>query len=122
MVDDLLKEHYLKTAGNYFLVERFLARPESQELGPLTRLALILIVEPNPYVTVSQLAQQMGVSEAFAKAALEELTAAGHAYRTTHVNDSWYRFTTDRIDFENRSNWESPAQASTDCEKASTDW
>ena len=113
MIDDIMKTHYLKTAENHFLVERFLARPESQELEPLTRLALTLIVEPNPYITAKQLARQMGVSETYAKAALEELLVAGHVYRTTYLNDSWYRFTTERIDFENRSNRESAARAST---------
>jgi Fic family protein len=122
MIDDVMKEHYLKTAENYFLVEVFLARPESQELGPLARLALTLIVEPNPYITAKQLAGQMGVSETYAKAALEELLSAGHVYRTTYVNESWYRFTPERIDFENRSRAESAARTSTDCEKASTDW
>lgn len=122
MVDDLLKEHYLKTAQNHFLVELFLARPESQELGPLTRLALTLMVEPGLPVTVERLARQMGVSETCAKAALDELLAAGHVYRTTYVNESWYRFTTERIDFENRSHRESATRASTEFEKASTDW
>ena len=88
MIEECLDESYMKTAKNYFLVDTFLARPESRMLGILARFALILMMEPNPYVTAGQLAERMAVSEADAKAALGELLATGHVYRTSYLKDS----------------------------------
>jgi hypothetical protein len=125
MIDELLKDHYLRTATNHFLVERFLAGLHSEGLGLLARFALTLMAEPNPYVTADRLARQMGVPEIDAKAALEELLAVGHVYRTSYGKDSWYRFTTERIDFEYRSKTASASPVLVGSEKASVnsgDW
>jgi hypothetical protein len=109
MIHEFLKDHFVKTAQNYFCVELFLSRPESSRLGPLTRLAFMFMLESECPMHVERLARKMGVSEIYAQAALNELVSAFHVRRVTIGDQSSYKFISDGIDFE-KQNTEEPGE------------
>jgi predicted transcriptional regulator len=97
-----LKDHFIKAAENYFLVERFLSWVQGIPLSPLTRFALMLMLEPDCAMTVERLARKMDVSEIYAQAALDELVCAGHVQKFTYGKFSHYRFSTEHIEYLNQ--------------------
>jgi predicted transcriptional regulator len=125
MKDDVLmddpfdmKDHFIKTAETYFLVERFLSSVHAIRLSPLTRFALMLMLEPKCPMDVGRLATKMNVTEIFAQAALDELVCTGHVRKSTYGRSSYYKFSTEGIECLNQK----PPDEYAECQGPFKDW